>query len=128
MRNQLQRALPTTLLVEIEDDITGLNGVSIIDIFKHCFDRCGHINDTLIDDNNSKADEPFTRNEGMANYIRRIEQCQQLASDAGIAWTDVQLVQWAQTAMRKCGLFRDEYKEWVLRPRAEQSWVDFKRY
>ena len=64
----------------------------------------------------------------MANYIRRIEQCQQLASDAGIAWTDAQLVQRAQTVMGKCGLFRDEYKEWVRRPRAEKSWVDFKRY
>ena len=25
-------------------------------------------------------------------------------------------------------LFRDEYKEWVRKPRAEKSWVDFKRY
>ena len=128
VRNQLQRALPPSLLVEIEDEITGLNGVPIVDILEHCFDRRGKINDTLIDDNNNKADEPFTQNEGMTNYIRRIEQCQQLAHDAGIAWTDAQLVQRAQTAMGKCGLFRDEYKEWVRLPRAEKTWVDFKRF
>ena len=128
VRNQLQRALPTALLVEIEDEITGLNGISIIDILDHCFDRRGHISDTLIADNNAKADEPFTRNEGMANYIRRIEQCQQLAVDAGIAWSDSQLVQRGQTAMGKCGLFRDEYKEWLRRPSGDKTWIDFKRY
>lgn len=99
VKNQIQKALPETLLVEVEDDITGLNGVSIIDIFDHCFDRRGTLTDTLIDDNNRKAEEPFTCEEGMAGYIKRIKQCQQLTADAWEAWTESQLVRRGQTAM-----------------------------
>ena len=64
----------------------------------------------------------------MANYIRRIGQCQQLTVDSGIAWSDSQLVQRGQTTMGKCGLFRDEYKEWLRRSSSDKTWIDFKRY
>ena len=124
----LKKALPESLLVEIEDEILGLNDVAIIDILEHCFDRRGQLTDTLVEDNHRRAEEPFDRSEGMANYIRRMEQCQQLATDAGEAWTDAQLVRRGQTAMGKSGLFRDEYKEWLRRDRQERSWVDFKKY
>ena len=30
--------------------------------------------------------------------------------------------------MGKCGLFRDEYKEWLRRPSGDKTWIDFKRY
>ena len=102
--------------------------MAIIDILEHCFDRRGQLTDTLVEDNHRRAEEPFDRSEGMANYIRRMEQCQQLATDAGEAWTDAQLVRRGQTAMGKSGLFRDEYKEWLRRDRQEKSWVDFKKY
>ena len=64
----------------------------------------------------------------MAGYIKRIEQCQQLAADAGEAWTKSQLVRRGLTAMGRCGLFRDEYKEWLRRPRADRTWADFKAF
>ena len=124
----LKKALPPALLIEIEDEILGLNEVSIVDIFDHCFDRRGHLTDTLIEENLQKADEPFDLDEGMPNYIKRLEQCQQLASDAGEAWTDAQLVRRGQTAMGKSGFFRDEYKEWLRRSRPNRTWHHFKNF
>eukprot|EP00957_Ditylum_brightwellii_P116706 8902021-Ditylum_brightwellii.AAC.1 len=42
-------ALPWWLLAEIEDCDTGLNNVSILNIFDHAFDRRGQIDDDLVD-------------------------------------------------------------------------------
>eukprot|EP00957_Ditylum_brightwellii_P108313 8263024-Ditylum_brightwellii.AAC.1 len=47
-KNQLEVATPKWLLNKIEDCITGLENVSIINIFDHCFDWHGKIDDTLI--------------------------------------------------------------------------------
>ena len=69
IKSQIKNAVPALLLTEIEDEITGLNGVSIIDIFDHLFQRRGQINDTLVAENQAKIDEPFSRDEGMNNYI-----------------------------------------------------------
>eukprot|EP00957_Ditylum_brightwellii_P018393 1384316-Ditylum_brightwellii.AAC.1 len=46
--------LPWWLLAEIKDRDTGLNNVSILDIFDHAFDRCSQINDDLVNEYTSK--------------------------------------------------------------------------
>eukprot|EP00957_Ditylum_brightwellii_P177995 13557933-Ditylum_brightwellii.AAC.1 len=46
--------LPRWLLAEIEDRDTGLNNVSILNIFDHAFDYCGQINDDLVNEYTSK--------------------------------------------------------------------------
>eukprot|EP00957_Ditylum_brightwellii_P017692 1332886-Ditylum_brightwellii.AAC.1 len=54
IKNMLGDALPRWLLAEIEDRDTGLNNVSILDIFDHAFDRRGQIDDDLVDEYTSK--------------------------------------------------------------------------
>eukprot|EP00957_Ditylum_brightwellii_P106258 8106123-Ditylum_brightwellii.AAC.1 len=45
----LNDALPQWLLAEIDDRNTGLNNVSILDIFDHTFDCRGQIDNDLVD-------------------------------------------------------------------------------
>ena len=71
----------------------------IIDIFDHLFQRRGQINDTLVAENQAKINEPFSRDEGMNNYIRSVEKCQQLATDTKEPWSDGQLVRKGKTAI-----------------------------
>eukprot|EP00957_Ditylum_brightwellii_P053846 4079353-Ditylum_brightwellii.AAC.1 len=47
-------ALPRWLLAEIKDRDTGLNNVSILDIFDHAFDCRGQIDDDLVDEYTGK--------------------------------------------------------------------------
>eukprot|EP00957_Ditylum_brightwellii_P158201 12041892-Ditylum_brightwellii.AAC.1 len=54
IKNMLGDALPQWLLAEIKDRDTGLNNVSIIDIFDHAFDRRSQIDDDLVDEYTSK--------------------------------------------------------------------------
>ena len=82
----------------------------------------------MIDENNNKVDEPYDPTLGITVYIKHMEECQQLATDAGDAFTDMQLVRKGQLAMAKSGLFEDYYREWLRKPRNQQTWVDFKTF
>ena len=57
-----------------------------------------------------------------------MEECQQLATNAGDAFTDTQLVQKGQLAMAKTGLFDEYYREWLKRQRNQRTWVHFKTF
>ena len=128
IKKQLKQAIPDDTIRELEDDIEGLNGVSTINILTHCFDRVGHINDTLIDDNRIRVNEPFDVNEGMVAYIRIVEQYQLIANDANEPWTDAQLVRIGQTAIGRTGVFKLEYKAWLKKPIVDRKWTDFTKY
>ena len=65
--------MPRDTIHEIENEIDGLNGLTIIEIIDHCMDRLGQMNNTLVDENRVQANETFDANGGMAAYIRRIE-------------------------------------------------------
>ena len=67
----------------------------------------------MIDENNNCVDEPFDPALGITVYIKTMEECQQLATDAGDAFTDMQLVQKGKLAMAKTGLFEEYYREWL---------------
>ena len=66
IKQQLKKAIPATLLNEIEDEIEGLDTVTIPEIFEHCFDRKGRITDTMVNENNTRVDEPFDPTSGIA--------------------------------------------------------------
>ena len=61
----------------------------------------------MIDENNSRVNEPYDPALGITVNIKTMEECQQLATDAGDAFTDMQLVRKGQLAMAKRGLFED---------------------
>ena len=92
IKNQLKQAIPPSLIIEIEDEITVLNNIDIINILDHIQQRRGKINDNLVYKNNVRFREPFDATLGMAAYIQQIEECQQLAEDRGEGWSDFQLV------------------------------------
>ena len=47
IKNQLKHAMPRDTIREIECEIDGLNGLTILEIIDHCMDRLGQINVTL---------------------------------------------------------------------------------
>ena len=69
IKNQLKHAMPRDTIREIECEIDGLNGLTVLEIIDHCMDRLGQINVTLVDGNRVHANEPFDTNGGIAAYI-----------------------------------------------------------
>ena len=52
IKNQLKQSIPPSLIIEIEDEITGHDNIDIIEILDHVQQRRGEINDNLIENNN----------------------------------------------------------------------------
>ena len=75
LKNHLKQAVPSSLIVEIEDDIIGLNDVTIVDIPDHVQQHRGKINDNLIDKKKAQFREPFGVSQGMSTFICHIEEC-----------------------------------------------------
>eukprot|EP00957_Ditylum_brightwellii_P002988 228610-Ditylum_brightwellii.AAC.1 len=69
-------SLPATLLNELEDDIVGLQKITIINIFDNCFDQKGNIDDNLIIEYQRKVGEAINMAEGLKKSIDRQEDCQ----------------------------------------------------
>ena len=103
--------MPRDTIREIECEIDGLNGLTILEIINHCMDQLGQINDTLVDENRVHSNEPFDANGGMTAYIRRMRQCQLLANDANAPFKDKQMVRMGQIAVGRTGFFNLEYKD-----------------
>ena len=59
IKNQIKQSIPSSLIIKIEDKITGLNNIDIIDILDHVQQQHEKINDNLIDENNLRFREPF---------------------------------------------------------------------
>ena len=128
IKNNLNQAIPPSLIIEIEDEITGLNNIKIIDILDHVRQQRGRINYNLIDKNNLRFRENFDATLRMAAYIRKIKEYQQLPEDRGKGWSDFQLVWVGQTTMGQSGLYADAYLIWQRRTQAQNTCVALKTY
>eukprot|EP00957_Ditylum_brightwellii_P152034 11576921-Ditylum_brightwellii.AAC.1 len=76
---------------EIEDRITGLKNVTIIDIFDHAFDQKGHIDDSLVQQYHQLFCQPISVAEGIKSYINKQEDCQRSFQDAKQPISDAQM-------------------------------------
>eukprot|EP00957_Ditylum_brightwellii_P101710 7751490-Ditylum_brightwellii.AAC.1 len=77
----LTEALPRWLLVKIEDRETGLNTISIHDIFDHAFDRHGQIQDNLVDEYTIIYNSAINMSKGFNACIKRQEECHDFFTD-----------------------------------------------
>eukprot|EP00957_Ditylum_brightwellii_P165421 12594313-Ditylum_brightwellii.AAC.1 len=64
-KNQHNLAIPRWLLNEIEDRITDLKNVTIIDIFDHAFDQKGRIDNNLVLQYQQSFRQPISVAEGI---------------------------------------------------------------
>ena len=127
-KNQLDLAILQWLMNEIEDCITGLKNVTIINIFDHAFDRKGHIDDNLVQQYHQAFRQPISVAEGIKAYIDKQEDCQRFFQDAKQPISDAQMVSQSQLHVTETGLFNKEYLTWIKRLWANKTWNDFKTY
>eukprot|EP00957_Ditylum_brightwellii_P036113 2735885-Ditylum_brightwellii.AAC.1 len=124
----LEEALPRWMLIEIEDQETGLNNINLHDIFDHAFDRKGQINNGLVDEYTTAFNAQLDMPQGINGYVERQEECHDFFLDAGRPATDQQLSAKGQLHVGQTGLFKDKYLVWKRRTAAQKTWNNFKTY
>eukprot|EP00957_Ditylum_brightwellii_P006446 489352-Ditylum_brightwellii.AAC.1 len=87
----LTEALPCWLLAEIKDRETGLNTVSIHNIFDHAFDRRRQIHDDLVDEYTLMYNTPIDMSKGFNSYVKQQDECRDFVQDADQPITNAQL-------------------------------------
>jgi uncharacterized coiled-coil protein SlyX len=127
-KNQIIAAIDPAYLDEIRDDELGFLLSSPEDIISHLFDRYGEISEYMITENMTTIEEPFDPTLPFATFTRRLEKCNQLATDAGTAYSDAQMVQIAIIAITATGLFTEGYLRWNRLPTAQKTWATFKTH
>eukprot|EP00957_Ditylum_brightwellii_P167060 12718085-Ditylum_brightwellii.AAC.1 len=68
-KNMLEEALLRWMLIEIEDQETGLNNVNLHDIFDHAFDRRGQIDNALVDEYTTTFNAHLDMAQGFNGYV-----------------------------------------------------------
>eukprot|EP00957_Ditylum_brightwellii_P127988 9760631-Ditylum_brightwellii.AAC.1 len=127
-KNQLQEALSKWLLSEIEDCDTGLNTVSLQDIFDHAYDGRGQIDNDLVDEYTNNFNTPIDMTQGINTYAECQEECRDFFSDAQQPITDQQLAGKGQLHVGQTGIFQEKYLTWKRHPIANKAWSDFKMF
>eukprot|EP00957_Ditylum_brightwellii_P051451 3900693-Ditylum_brightwellii.AAC.1 len=124
----LEETLLRCMLIEIEDQETGLNNDNLHDIFDHAFDRRGQINDALVDEYTTTFNTQLDMSQGFNRYVERQEECCNFFSIAGQPVTDQQLSTKGQLHVSQTGLFKDKYLVWKRWAAVQKMWNDFKTY
>ena len=59
----------SSLIIEVEDEIAGLNNINIIDILDYFQQQFVKLNNNITEENNVRLRDPFDVTLGMAAYI-----------------------------------------------------------
>eukprot|EP00957_Ditylum_brightwellii_P186711 14217191-Ditylum_brightwellii.AAC.1 len=126
--NQLHEALPKWLLSEIEDQDTGLNTVSLQDIFDNAYDCRGQVGDDLVVKYTNNFNTPIDMTQGFNTYVERQEECRDFFSNAQKPITNQQLSGKGQLHVGQTGIFHEKYLTWKRCPITNKTWNDFKTF
>eukprot|EP00957_Ditylum_brightwellii_P180797 13773480-Ditylum_brightwellii.AAC.2 len=111
-KNQLEKALTKWLLSKIEDFDTGLNTISLQDIFDHAYNCRGQIDNDLVYECASTFNARIDMSQGFNTYVKHQEECRDFFRDAQQPITDQQLASKGQLYIGQTGLLQKKYLTW----------------
>lgn len=128
VKRMIKEAMPEECLEELNNRITGFHGTTGQQMIQHLMRRYGKISES--DKARCKAEfaSNYDPDRSIACYWKMMDDTTQLADDAGIPFSAAQILQQATFQMKKCGLYKDEMKEWKRKPVDEQTWANFKTH
>ncbi len=115
IKQQIVDCVEETYLHAIEDNITGLMGISPRKIIQHLLKRYGRITPAEMKKNYMKMNEPMDPNDPIDIYFKRVEDCVQYADAGKCAFTPEQIILIVYIALQTSGVYEDACKEWRKR-------------
>eukprot|EP00957_Ditylum_brightwellii_P122428 9334990-Ditylum_brightwellii.AAC.1 len=101
-KNKLQEVLPKWLLSKIEDHDTGLNTISLQDIFDHAYNCRGQLDGDLVNKYTNNFNAPIDISQGFNTYVEHQEY---FFSNVQQPITDQQLAGKGQLHIGQTGIF-----------------------
>jgi hypothetical protein len=128
LKIKLEEATNPAYLQSICHRRTGFNQVTLREMFLHLFNTYARLDGIQIHANRLRLGDPWDPSGRLEDLISRLEDIQELATDANRPIPDTDLTDSAFSSMFSCGLYDDECKTWEARPAAELTWPNFKAH
>ena len=129
LKKQLTNVFEDKVLMELEDNYTGFNNISIQDILTRLYDRFGEVTSTELEEAESDLSKPFEPHEPFSVMICRIEDAIDIAEAAKCPFATQQIIHKALTSIIKAqALPETAMREWRSKSDADMTWSNFKKH
>ena len=91
-------------------------------------DNYGDLNELDLEDVEQAINQPFDPTESFSTFVKRIEDCMDIAGIAGAACSDAQTINKAFTLMIKLDAFPVGVREWRRKATNEKTWANFEKH
>ena len=129
LKNQLQRSIPDEFWAGLLVPGTGLATVNIQAMYQYLYANYGQVTDADLELNRQRITEQFDfSGQPMEMYYKKIYDAQQLATNAGRAYTDAEIVSMAFLNLERSGVYPLDCREWEMRPAADKTYINLRAH
>ena len=108
--------------MELEDNYTGFNNISIQDILDYLFDRFGEVTPTELEEAENDLSKPFDPHEPFGVVVCRIENAIDIAEAAKCPFTMQQIIHKALTSIIKAQALPEiAICQWRSKPETDKT-------
>ena len=128
LKNQLLDAVEEKYFRELRDRYSEYDDKTVLELLEHLFAEYAQINDTVINMNIERFNEPPDMDLPIDAYFNKQEECQEIAEDSEVKITDEMMVQKLTTHMGKTGLIGNSNYKFKQQQQAEKTWKKAKKW
>ena len=87
LKNQLTGTIESKFIADLQGTYTRYNNVSIQDILQYLYDNYGDLNELELEDIDKILNQPYEPSEPFSTFIKRVEDCIDIANTAGVPYS-----------------------------------------
>ena len=127
LKNQLFRAIPKAYWAGVTDPLTGMAGISLIEMYNHLYTNYGALMEDDLEDNRARLTEQFDfGTQPIETYWQKVQEVLTLAETGGAPITDAEVVRIALRNINHSGVYPLDVREWRIRPPIEHTYANLK--
>ena len=128
LKNQLLDAVEEKYFRELRDRYSEYDDKTVLELLEHLFAEYAQMNDTVINMNIERFNEPPDMDLPIDAYFNKQEECQEIAEDSEVKITDEMMVQKLITHMGKTGLIGSSNYRFKQQQPADKTWKNTKKW
>jgi hypothetical protein len=127
LKNQLFHAILEAYWAGITDPLTGMAGISLIEMYTHLYTNYGALMEDNLEDNHALIMEQFDfGTQPIETYWQKVQEVLTLADTGGAPITDAKVVRIALHNINHSGVYPLDVREWLIRPPIEHTYANLK--
>eukprot|EP00957_Ditylum_brightwellii_P126175 9619510-Ditylum_brightwellii.AAC.1 len=123
--NQLLAAVNNKYTKALKQSPVGYTNRTTFEVLQHVYGKYGHITPAMLQSSYAAMNHPYNPPLLIEDLFDQINAAQDLATDNGTSYSELQLVSITFVLIFQQGVLNDACKEWRRRPPTEHTWVNF---